>query len=123
MKSLHVNPVITLISFLLLLGAGTASAQSVTPPLQDSQPSMETSGAEEGMQGSAPVEPPARSRVDSWFNRSGSGLFIALTPFATGVTLLVLLLLILLPLLFRTAYRRGKSGYFKTISTRQRRIA
>lgn len=122
-RKLYVSLVITLVSFLfLLVGAGTASAQSVTPPGQDSQASVENSRAEEATQGSVPVSP-IRSRVDVWFNRSGSGLFIALTPFATSVTLLVLLLSILLPFLFRAAYRRGKRGYFKTVYTGQRRHA
>lgn len=75
------------------------------------------------MEGSAPAEPPQRSRVDGWLNRSGSGLFISLTPFATGVTLLVLLLIILLPFLIRAAYKGGTRGYFKTVHTGQRRVA
>lgn len=75
------------------------------------------------MEGGVPAEPPQRSRVAGWFNRSGSGLFISLTPFATAVTLLVLLLIILLPFLIRAAYKRGPRGYFKTVHTGQRRVA
>jgi hypothetical protein len=128
MERLHNNPSKALLSTLLLLllfWTTSASAQNErASSTQTPQPSVENGRTEEGMQGSTPVESPRRSRVEGWFNRSGSGLFIALTPFATVVTLLVLLLLILLPLLLGAAFRRKKRGYFKTVSyTRQRRYA
>lgn len=117
---------ITLISFLflLLIGTATASAQSASPPAQDTQPSVESSRTEGVQESTPPIQSPARSRATGWFNRSGSGVFIALTPFATAVTLIVLLLLIVLPLLLRAAFKRKTRGYFKTVSyARQRRYA
>lgn len=107
--------------FLLLFWTTAASAQSANPPSTQTPPSsLENNSPGEG---GAPTEPPQRSRADGWFNRSGSGLFISLTPFATAVTLLVLLLIILLPFLIRAAYKRGTRGYFKTVHTGQRRVA
>lgn len=107
--------------FLLLFWTTAASAQSANPPPTQNPPSsLENNSPGEG---GAPAEPPQRSRADGWFNRSGSGLFISLTPFATAVTLLVLLLIILLPFLIRAAYKRGTRGYFKTVHTGQRRVA
>jgi len=109
--------------FLLLFGTAVASAQSTNPEATQPPPSSVENSRVGEHGGSAPVEPLQRSRATGWFNRSGSGLFIALTPFATAMTLSVLLLLILLPFLFRIAYRRGKKGYFKTVYARQRRYA
>lgn len=115
--------VISSLLFLLLLWTTVASAQSAGPPAQTPPSTLENSTPGEGMEGGVPAEPPQRSRADGWFNRSGSGLFISLTPFATAVTLLVLLLIILLPFFIRAAYKRGTRGYFKTVHTGQRRVA
>ena len=115
---------ISFLLFLLLFWTTAALAQSAGPssPTQTPPSTLENSTPGEGMAGGAPAEPPQRSRADGWFNRSGSGLFISLTPFATAVTLLVLLLIILLPFLIRAAYKRGTRGYFKTVHTGQRRV-
>lgn len=121
-SNFSINALISLL-FLLLLWTAAASAQSPgSPPAQTPPSSVENSSPGGGIEGGAPAEPPQRSRIDGWFNRSGSGLFISLTPFATAVTLLVLLLIVLLPFLIRTAYRKGTRGYFKTVHTGQRRV-
>ncbi len=110
--------------FFMLAGTTSASAQMTSPPTQETQPSVGNGNVGQGAEQSAPSESPPRSRIEGWFNRSGSGLFIALTPFATGVALFILLLVILLPFLFRAGSRRAKRGYFKTVSySRQRRVA
>lgn len=121
------HPAKTLISalfFLLLVGTTSAWAQIAAPPTQGSAPSVEDGTVDPGPAQSVPSESPPKSRIDGWFNRSGSGLFIALTPFATAVALLILLLIILTPFLLRAGSRRSKRGYFKTVSyARQRRYA
>ncbi|MDC4203400.1 MAG: hypothetical protein MPW14_04150 [Candidatus Manganitrophus sp.] len=115
---------VSFLLFLLLFWTTAALAQSANPPPTQTPPTtLENSTPGEGMEGGASAEPPQRSRADGWFNRSGSGLFISLTPFATAVTLLVLLLIILLPFFIRAAYKRGTRGYFKTVQTGQRRVA
>lgn len=109
-------------SLLFLMLFWTTSALAQSPPSAQEPPSSVESSPGGGTQGSVPADSPQRSRIDGWFNRSGSGLFVSLTPFATTVTLFVLLLLILLPFLLRAVYRRGKRGYF-TVYARQRRYA
>lgn len=116
---------ISALLFLLIVGTTFTRAQVPSPPTTGSQPAIENGNTGQGpLQSIPPSGPPSKSRIDGWFNRSGSGLFIVLTPFATGVTLLILLLLILSPFLFSIGSKRAKRGYFKTISyARQRRYA
>lgn len=120
------RPMKAMVSFLLLLllfSTTAALAQSAgPPPIQTPPSSLENDTRGEGIEEGAPAAPPRNSRVAGWFNRSGSGFFISLTPFATAVTLLALLLIILLPFLVRAAYKRGTKGYFKIVHTGQRRI-
>ncbi len=56
-----------------------------------------------------------KNQFKAWFNRTGSGLIISLTPFATAVTLAVLLLIIFVPILIGAISQKRSRGYFKTI--------
>lgn len=86
------------------------------------QSDLELSPAPRQVQTTEPSEPARevfspsseQSQFKGWFNRSGSGLFISLTPFATAVSLAILVLAILLPILIGAASRRRSRGYFKT---------
>jgi hypothetical protein len=115
MRFKYLNTVL-LTMFLLTLvwtGKNGVSAQSnidSPPPIeQQRQTGVENQPTEQAS--STVVQ---QSRFKAWFNRSGSGLFISLTPFATAVTLAVLLLVILIPILM-SAKNQKRAGYFKTI--------
>jgi hypothetical protein len=99
-----------------MMGAVIVSAQMTETPATP-HPQIQDGGAQ-----TQTTSPADRSHLTGWFNRSGSGLFIALTPFATAVTSLVLLLLILLLILMKASSAKKNRGYFKTVAyARQRR--
>lgn len=72
------------------------------------QPSEQTK-----QEGPSPAAP--KSEFSGWFNRTGSGLFISLTPFATAVAILILLLILVVPIAVGTKRQKRSRGYFKTI--------
>ncbi|GEM_PF-4078027 len=110
---------IAVLLFFFLIGTDSTWAQTANLPTQNFPPSIENGTAGTGQ--GAPSESPPRSHVGGWLNRSGLGLLIVLTPFATGVTLLILLLIIL-SLIVRAV--KPRKGYFKTVPyQRQRRYA
>ena len=101
-----------LLSLLWILGSTGVVAQSDLAPCPPQQ-QLQTGGERELPPPSsrAPVE---QSQFKAWFHRTGSGLFISLTPFATAVVLALLLLIILIPIVIGASQRRSR-GYFKTI--------
>ena len=110
-----------LLLFVLYVAGGSAIALGETQDLPTLPPTVEEGGSrpEEALPSKTAEE---HSRLTGWFNRSGAGLFIALTPFATTVAIAVILLLTLIAILMRVSYKRKRQGYFRTIPyARQRR--
>lgn len=101
-----------LLSLLWILGSTGVVAQSDLAP-SPSQQQVQTGGERE-MAPPSPGAPVEQSQFKAWFHRTGSGLFISLTPFATAVVLALLLLIILVPIVIGASQKRSR-GYFKTI--------
>lgn len=125
MKRLVFSESRALIPALLLLvwlGSTAVWGQVAAPTPPDSGAAVERDTGNAPAPAGAPT-PGQKSQFHGWFNRSGSGLIIFLTPFATAVTLLLLFLILLSPLLLR-AGRREKKGYFRAVPyARQRRYS
>ena len=100
-----------LLTLLWAMGSTGVVAQSDISPAPAQQ---QVQGQGERQPPPLPPSPVEESRFKIWFHRTGSGLFISLTPFATAVTVAVLLLIILVPILVGASQKRSR-GYFKTI--------
>ncbi|MBI3804374.1 MAG: hypothetical protein HY282_11505 [Nitrospirae bacterium] len=107
---------------LVWLGTTVAWGEVAAQTAPNATPSIERNGDPSNPESNSAPTPPPKSQIHGWFNRSGAGLLLSLTPFATGVTLLILLLILLSPLLIRALTR--ERGYFRAVPyTRQRRFS
>ena len=116
MQFKYLNSVLLSMFLLTLLSAeiGGVSAQNNV----DSPPS-----AEQGVQPPTENQPiqgasstvVQESQFKGWFNRTGAGLFISLTPFATAVTVGVILLILLISIWAGARNQKRARGYFETI--------
>lgn len=101
-----------LLSLLWIVGSTGVVAQSDLNPIPNRPQIQQQAQREPAPQ--SPSSPVEQSQFKVWFHRTGSGLFISLTPFATAVALALLLLIILVPIVIGANQKRSR-GYFKTV--------
>lgn len=114
-KKSHLYKILLLIWFVSFSHSAFAQDRAAQSPLPPSGQGQEREAAHGSPDPS--VSPVSDSRFDGSFSRTGGArFFIALTPFAMTMALLVLLLILLIPILIRAGYKKANRGYFKTIA-------